>query len=191
MVHETLRKLAHMMKVPEDYIGVGREQVPNVYIKKSASIGSQTIDPDRILETDLLRWLLFLGQEQTRLIDLVRQNLKKEDFHISICQKIFETYLANYENRRPCDLLSLAIDLDDAEGQLTLSDLVHKKVNKEKGEPQCIETIQKILDRNWMEKREAIKVRLQSGQCSDEHALELAKQFDELRRHPPRVMVDN
>lgn len=190
MVHETLRKLAHMMKVPEDFIGVGQEPMPNIYIKKSASIGSQTIDPDRILETDLLRWLLLLGQEQTCLIDLVRTNLKKEDLHVSICQKIYETYRENYENHRPCDLLSLAIDLDDAEGQLVLSDLVHKKVNKERAEQQLIETIQKILDRNWMEKREAIKMRIQSGQCSDEQALELAKQFDDLKRNPPRVMVE-
>lgn len=189
MVHETLRKLAHMMKVPEDYVGVGREHVPNVYIKKSASVGSQTIDPDRILETDLLRWLLLLGQEQARLIDLVYSNLKKEDLHVSICQKIFEVYKTNYENRRPCDLLSLAIDLDDAEGQLVLSDLVHKKVNKEKSEQQVIETIQKLMDRNWMEKRENIKIRIQSGQCSDEQATELAKQFDELKRNPPKVVT--
>jgi DNA primase len=190
MVHETLRKLAHMMKVPEDYVGVGREQVPNVYIKKSASVGTQTIDPDRILETDLLRWLLLLGQEQTRLIDLVCANLRKEDFHVAICQKIFETYRENYENRRPCDLLSLAIDLDDVEGQLVLSDLVHKKVNKERAEQQLIETIQKILDRNWMEKREEIKIRIQGGQCSDDQALELAKQFDDLKRNPPKVVIE-
>jgi DNA primase len=190
MVHETLRKLAHMMKVPEDMVGVGREQMPNIYIKKSASVGTQTIDPDRILETDLLRWLLLLGQEQSRLIDLVGLNLKKEDFRVSICQKIFETYRSNYENRRSCDLLSLAIDLDDAEGQLVLSDLVHKKVNKERAEQQLIETIQKILDRNWMEKRENIKIRIQGGQCSDEQALELAKQFDDLKRHPPRVILE-
>ena len=164
--------------------------MPNVYIKRSASVGSLTIDPDRILETDLLRWLLLLGQEQTRLIDLVRANLKKEDFHVSICQKIFEVYRKNYENRRPCDLLSLAIDLDDAEGQLVLSDLVQKKVNKEKAQQQLIETIQKILDRNWMEKREDIKIRIQSGQCTDEQASELAKQFDDLKRNPPRVMVE-
>jgi DNA primase len=189
MVHETLRKLAHMMKVPEDFIGVGREQMPNVYIKRSASVGTQTIDPDRILETDLLRWLLLLGQEQSKLMDLVRANLTKEDLHVSICQKIFEIYKENYENQRPCDLLSLAIDLDDAEGQLVLSDLVHKKVNKERAEEQLKETIQKILDRNWMEKRESIKIRIQSGQCSDEQALELAKQFDDLKRHPPHVKV--
>ena len=188
MVHETLRKLAHMMKVPEDFIGVGREQMPNIYIRRSASIGTQTIDPDRILETDLLRWLLLLGQEQTRLIDVARMNLKKEDFRVAICQKIFETYCENAAHQRPCDLLSLAIDLDDAEGQLVLSDLVQKKVNKERVEQQFAETIKKILDRNWMEKREGIKIRIQSGQCSDDEALELAKQFDDLKRNPPRVL---
>lgn len=191
MVHETLRKLAHMMRVPEDYVGVGRDEVPHVYIKKSASVGLQTIDPDRILETDLLRWLLLLGQEQTRLIDLVRANLEKKDFHVSICQKLFEVYLGNYENHRSCDLLSLAIDLDDAEGQLVLSDLLQKKVNKERAEQQLIETIQKILDRNWMQKREVIKMRIQSGQCTDEQATELAKQFDDLKRHPPKVAIEN
>lgn len=190
MVHETLRKLAHMMKVPEDYVGVGREQVPNIYIKKSASVGVQNIDPDRILETDLLRWLILLGQEQPRLMDLARANLKKEDFRVSICQKIFGLLMDHYEHRLPCDLLSLAIDLDDAEGQLVLSDLVQKKVNKERAEQQLIETIQRMLDRNWMEKRETIKIRIHSGLCSDDEAHEMAKQFDDLKRNPPRVMLE-
>ncbi len=185
IVHETLRKLAHRMRVPEEFVGVGQEPLPNIYIKKSASIGMQTIDPDRILETDLLRWLLVMGQEQPRLFELVKAHLIKEDFHVTVCQKIFTVYRENEEKGRSCDLLSLAIDLDDAEGQLVLSDLLQKKINKERAEQQMKETIQKILDRNWMEKREEIKRKIQSGQCSDEEALELVKQFDALKRSPP------
>jgi DNA primase len=187
MVHETLRKLAKTMKIPEEMVGVGQDVLPNVYIKKSASIGLQTVDPDRILETDLLRWLLLMGQEQGHLVELVLNNLKADDFHVSICQKIYEVYRHNYEAQRPCDLLSLAIDLDDAEGQFVMSDLLQKKINKERAEMQVIETIQKILDRNWMQKREDIKIRIQSGQCSEEEALELVRQFDELKRNPPQV----
>ena len=190
MVHETLRKLAHLMKVPEDYVGVGQEHVPNVYIKKSASVGMQNIDPDRILETDLLRWLILLGQSQPQFMELSKSNLKKEDFHVTICQKIFTLLMENEEKHRPSDLLSLAIDLDDAEGQLVLSDLVQKKVNKERAEQQVMETIQKILDRNWMEKREEIKIRIHTGMCSDEEALELAKKFDHLKRNPPKVVSE-
>ena len=190
MVHETLRKLAHLLRVPEEIVGIGRDPVPHIYVKKSASIGSQTIDPDRILETDFLRWLLLLGQEQTRLVDLAQANLTAEDLRVAICQKIFTVYSQNYVSQRPCDLLSLAIDLNDAEGQLVLSDLLQKKVNKERAETQMIETIQKVLDRNWMEKREKIRMRIQSGQCSDEEAFGLAKQFDELKRYPPKVKTD-
>lgn len=190
MVHETLRKLAHLLKVPEEIVGVGKDHLPNIYIKKTASVGIQTIDPDRILETDLLRWLLLHGQEQTRLVDIVRANLTKEDFKVSICQKIFEVYNGNYENHRSCDLLSLAIDLDDAEGQLVLSDLLQKKVNKEKAESLLVETVQKILDRNWMYKREEIKIKVQSGYCSDEEVLELIKQFDDLKRNPPVINLN-
>lgn len=188
MVHETLRKLAQMMKVPEDMVGVGKDHMPHVYVKTSASVGLQTIDPDRILETDLLRWLLLLGQEQPYVVDLVIHNLTKEDFQVSICQKIYELYRTNFETQRPCDLLSLAIDLDDAEGQLVLSDLVQKRVNKERAEQQIIETIQKILDRNWMQKRESIKVAIQSGLCSDAEVLELVKKFDDLKRQSPKVL---
>lgn len=187
MVHETLRKLAHLLKVPEEMVGVGQERVSNIYIKKSGSVGNQTIDPDRILETDLLRWLLLMGQESQRIVDLIYANLTVEDLQVAICQKIFSTYRENCTQHRPCDLLSLAIDLDDAEGQLVLSDLVQKKVNRERAEQQLIETIQKILDRNWMQKREMIKRQIQSGECSNEQALELAKAFDALRRQPPKV----
>lgn len=191
MVHETLRKLAHMMKIPEDYVGVGREEIPHVYIKKTASIGMQTVDPNRILETDLLRWLILLGQEQPRLLDLARTNLNKEDLHIGVCQKIYTLLMENYANHHPSDLLSLAIDLDDAESQLVLSDLAQKKVNRERAEQQFIETIQRILDRNWMERREEIKIKIHSGQCSDDEAIALAKQFDDLKRNPPRVILES
>lgn len=182
MVHETLRKLAHMMKVPEEIVGVGKDHMPHIYVKTSGSIGMQTVDPDRILETDLLRWLLLVGQEQTHIIELTMNNLSKDDFQVSICRKIFDHYHRNWESGRSCDLLTLAIDLDDAEGQLVLSDLVQKKVNKERAEIHVMETIQKILDRNWMFKRESIKAKIQSGLCTDEEVTNLVKQFNDLKR---------
>ena len=62
-----------------------------------------------------------------------------------------------------------------------------KKVNKEKAEEQLIETIKKILDRNWMLKREAVKQKIQAGNCSDDEAILLAKEFDTLRKEPPQL----
>jgi DNA primase len=38
-----------------------------------------------------------------------------------------------------------------------------------------------------MKAREAIRMRIQSGQCSDEELTLLAKQFDDLKRSPPAI----
>ncbi len=90
-----------------------------------------------------------------------------------------------------CNLLDLISSLDDAEGQLVLADLLLKKVDKHKAEGHFLDTIQKILNRNWMEKREEIKMKIQSGQCSDEEVFALVKQFDDLKREPPKVVTES
>ena len=115
------------MEIPEEHIGVGQEHLPNVYIKRSANIGIQTIDPDRILETDLLRWLLLIGQENRKVVNLVRERLKKRTFIFRFVKKFLKSILIDMKKGNFCHLLSLAIDLNEAEGQLVLSDLVQKR----------------------------------------------------------------
>jgi DNA primase len=63
-----------------------------------------------------------------------------------------------------------------------------KKVNMQRAEEGIKETIHKILLREWMDQREAIKMKIHSGKCSDEEALELAKQFDAIKKKPPEVV---
>jgi DNA primase len=191
MVHESLRKLAHLVKVPEEIVGVGQDHVPNIYIKKSdsmANFGLQTIDPDRILESDFLRWLLLMGQEQATFIETAKKNLKSEDLRALVCRQVYQAYLECHEEQKGGDLLSLAIKLEDTDGQLLMTELLQKKVNADRAEQNFHETIQKILDRNWMLKREEIKMRIQSGQCSDDEALELTKVFAELNRSSPKMV---
>lgn len=191
MVHEALRKLASIMQVPEEMVGVGGTAAPHVYIKRPLSIEAGEIDPDRILETDLLRWLLLASDQQDELIALASAHVTSADFRVPICGKIYATFMENQKKESFSDLISLAIDVDDPEAQVLLSNIAHKKINKERAKEHCTEAIQKILNRNWMEKREAIKIRIQSGQCSDQEALELAKQFDALKRNPPTVRANN
>lgn len=189
MVHESLRKLAKLTQVPEEMIGVGQEHIQNIYLKKNASIGMgiQTVDPDRIIEADLLRWLLLLGDSKPDLIDLVKLNITPESFYIPIMRNLYQTFLNHHENNLPRDLMSLAIGLDDAEGVALMSHIMEKKVNKERADQHFTESIQKILDRNWMRASEVIKMKINSGQSSDEEATELVKQFNALKRAPPKV----
>jgi DNA primase len=188
MVHESLRKLAHLAHVPEAIIGVGQDHIPNIYIKKSASIGLQTIDPDRIIESDFLRWLLLCSANMPQLIDIARSNLQQQDLRVPVCRKLYQAILECLLAQGNADLLSLAICLDDTEGQLFMSELLQKKVNTEKAESLFLETIQRILNRNWMEMREDIKIRIHSGQCTDDEVDVLMRKFDELKRAPPQLI---
>jgi DNA primase len=181
MIFESLRKLARITQVPEEAVGIGKTQTPNLFIKRVDYVGNYQVDPHRVIETDLLRWLFLVGQSSPELVGLAQRNLKNEDFHVPVCQRFYQTYMESPER----DMLSLAVSLQDAEGQQLLSDITNRRVNRERATQHFKETVFKILERNWMEKREAIKMRIQSGDCTDDQAFELTKQFEELRRNPP------
>ena len=189
MVHESLRQLAQLTNVPETALGVGQEVVPNVLIRQQARVGSMSVNPDRILENDLLRWLVLCGEECPRYVRLVESNLSPEDLREEGCQELLKVYLQSYEAGRPCDPLSLLSQSDNAQLQDLIAELLTKKVNKERAEDQLIETVQRLLDRNWMIKRESVKAKIQSGNLSDDEVMALAAEFDRLRQQAPQVVV--
>lgn len=187
MVHESLKEVARLLQVPEHIIGVGQEYSPNIHIRKSASIGLQTIDPIKILDSDFLRWLLLMGGQVPSLIKLAEANIAPEHLFNGSCQRIYRTYLGRARQHLPCDVLSL---IEEEEDQELLSGIMDKRVNVDRAEENFIETVQKILDRNWMEKREEVKRKIQSGKCTDEEAVLLLKEFDELKKVQPKVMLN-
>lgn len=186
MVHESLRKLARLTQVPENLIGVGREEMRRTtFIKREGSISETQIDPNRVLETDLLRWLFLLSKSQPQLIQIVKDNLRPEHFTVPICRRLFSIYMESPET----DLLGLASNLDKPEEQLLFSEIVQKKVNAERAEEGVHETVTKMLQHHWMEEREKIKIQIQSGRCSEEEILALAKKFDTLKSSPPVIKL--
>lgn len=188
MVHESLRKLALLVQVPEEVVGVGSVALPQLNMRRAAHVGQLVVDPNRILEADVLRWLLLMGEEKQELTDLVRKNLIAEDFRVPSYRGIYESYMKAFQEQRPRDLLAIAIDLESAEGQEVISEILQKKINREKALDHLGQSILKILERNWMEKREAVKRSIQSGKYSDEQVLELVKQFDHIKKNPPQIL---
>lgn len=182
MVHESLKKAAHLLQVPDSMMGLDQLHTPNIYIKKSASIGLQTINPEQILETDYLRWLFRCSKEHPQFLQWGIHNIAPEDLLDPICRQFYQIYL-----REPADLAAMANQMPGDDAQAWFSVLMQKKINVEKAEPLFKESMQRILDRNWMQKREEIKIKIQAGNCSDEQASELLKQFEEIKRHPPKV----
>ncbi len=189
MVHESLRKLAKITQTPESIVGKAEQNIPKLYIKRPASGTITEVEPDRILEADLLRWLFLMGESLPSLIPIAEANLKEDHFRVGAARKLFERYLTAVKENKPRDLLTLAIDLEQAEQQLFLAEVLQKRVNREKTLSCFIETVQKILERHWMHQREEIKLKIYSGTCSEAEVLELARKFDEIKRSRPQVTL--
>lgn len=183
MVHESLRKLARLTQTPESILSVQEAQVQPLQIKRAASAGFSEIDPDRILEADLLRWLFLMGESCPKLIALAQTNLQPEHFRNSTSRFLFQKYL-----EKPCDLLSLTLSLEEPAQQTFLSEILEKRVNRERVEICFRETVQKLLERHWMQQREEIKLKIYSGTCSETEVLDLARKFDDLKRARPQVV---
>jgi DNA primase len=145
------------------------------------------IDPHRILEADLLRWLLLMGEALPELTQIAEKNLNPSHFRTPVGRLIYQKYLEAVKENKPRDLLSLATELETEEASQFFNEILQKKVNREKALPLFIETVQKILEREWMHQREAIQLKIYSGGCNEAEVLALARQFDILKKERPVV----
>ena len=187
MIYESLKKLAHLTQVPEGLIGVGQRHVPNLYIQKSDSVGLFSINPDQILEGDCIRWLLTMPSMFSQLYKIAKKNLSIDHFRIPVCQSIYKEVLAS-DGENPPELLELSTLLDE-EAQEFLNHLMKKRVNRDHAEENFSSCIQKILEREWMQKREVLRGKMGSSDMSDDEEIELIKAFDVLKNTRPKVVL--
>lgn len=187
MVHEGLKKLAREMQIPESAIDIGEPAIREVYVRPSISVNQTSFDPDRILETDLLRLMILASASHPEILPYITEHLDKEAFFVPICQKVFQAILLQYEKEKSVDLIPLVTEMEGLEQQLFLADILQKKILIDRAKESTMVTVKKILQRNWMRKREDVKAKIQSGGISDAEVLELAKVFDDIKRKPPVV----
>jgi DNA primase len=99
---------------------------------------------------------------------------------------LYEEIGSLLDKKEAIDMLVVGQYLEKGEEDI-LEILMQKKVNTTKFQEGARATLQKILERNWMMKREAIKRKIQSGALSEEEILLLAKEFDLLKKQKPLV----
>lgn len=189
MIHESLKKLAEISQVPEAALGIGQISLPDLFIKKSASVKILEVDPNRILEGDFIRWLIFAAPGYPQIAKIARANISVEHLRTEGASKLYREFLLSDEEKRPCDLLAMGSCLESDEDQKLLSEIMQRKINLQKAETGFKETVQKMLIRCWMEEREAIRASLQSGTLTDDEALSLARKFDEIKKKVPEVTI--
>lgn len=181
LIHESCKKLAEIANVP-----ISTLNVPLAKPKKRELIISEGIPSEKVLETDLLYLLLRLAKKYTQFIPLAKINLSKEMFLNKDCFALYEKIIAAFSSEETNDLLSLMIDLDQPLVEL-LQAVLEKKVDEERAEELFENVLQKILDRDWLRRRELIKNTIQNANISEEEALKLVKEFEALKNNRPIV----
>lgn len=173
MVHETLKRLALLTDLPGHMLGIPK--APPVKVQPTVAI-----DPDLILELDFLRWLLLCGHQYPQFLATAHHCLPSAFLKVESCRKLYQAYLDGAQ-----DLLALGSHIDDAR---LLDQIMNKKINLDRAESHFLQTVQKILERKWLEEREHIKQALQQPQ-TEEHMMELTKRFDALGKQRPQVQL--
>ncbi|MFN0064614.1 MAG: DNA primase [Chlamydiales bacterium] len=174
MVHESLRRLAQLLSVPEEMVGMRRPFGMARYARKVEETLSP-VDTNRILEVDLLRLLITASQEHPHFRLTAQHYITEGHFLDPACRSLFKNYL-KIENP---DLLSFA---GEEEAEKCLEEITRKRVHFERAEANFLETVQKMVDREWLARRESIKREMMSGNKEDREVMELAKEFDAIRR---------
>jgi len=189
MVFESLRKLAALTHLPESLLGLNGSTTSSSYIRKSEKIASIDIDPHRIIETDLLRFLFLAGESHPNLIKMAQDNLTQEHFYVPVCRRLYLLYMKAFIENKPRDFLSIAALSNDREDQEFFTEILGKKINLHKAEEGMQATVKGMLEKEWMRKRDEIQKKIQNCVASDEELTALVKAFDVLKK-PPQVIRD-
>lgn len=187
MVHEGYKRLSQLLQIPQTILDPNMQNEVVVEIKQSASLVDADVDPVKILEHDLIRWLLLLQPEDHSFYDLIFRNIRKDDFYLNTSQLMFEKIENFFRKNTYISVLQLGQEIGSIELNLMLTEILQKKVNLERKEEGIKETVQKILERNWLNEREKIKLRIHQGGLTDLEIMDLAKQFDNLKAKPPII----
>ena len=169
MIHESLQRLARLVQLPEQLIAHSK---PSYSLKRGENID---VDADRILEIDLLRLLL---RGPTHFREIIQKYIEPDHLKHAACKKLYQAYLEAEE----VDLFSVMESIDDCQVETCLDEIMATKLNNDKVEPLFRVTLQRLLDRQWLEKRQAVQQLINSKEHSDEEMWELVRRFDAIER---------
>jgi DNA primase len=176
MIHESLKQLSQMLDVPEETLGLNPGAFRGAYKRETLQLGG--VDPGRILEFDLLRWLFKMGSENGAYLSTAATYLKEEDFYDPVCRALFLAHV-----KHPgAEILEVILESGEEKAAHYVEEMMKQRLNLQKAEGLFLDSVQKLVDRRWLEEREEIKRKIHSGKYSDEEVLELAKAFDSKTR---------
>lgn len=142
-------------------------------------------EPNRGNEVAILMNLLMFDGD----FNFVNENLDESDFTSSECREIYSIFrvLKRLNNEANFEDLKDVVDLKKYKS--LFEEMRHKHLpDADIQDGWLKDTVKRIVERNWMKRRENIRRLIQNGKRSDDEVTELMKEFNHLIRNPPKVL---
>ncbi len=178
-IHESVRALARLTDVKEEML-LAFVTRPQMYVRRSSKLEPLEVNRDTILETDLLRLLVLIGGAKKEETSALIETLVPEQFKDEHARRLF----CLIRQHTTVDRLSLMVQLESNEERLFFAQMMEKRVNTQKVFEGLREAHLKLLERDWIEKREALQRKIHSGTLPEEELLALAKELSLLKKPP-------
>lgn len=188
IVHESLKRLAWLTKVPEAIMATTQQIRPKRRETTAVELSVvKSVEPERAMEGELLASLLQLSQRSdwAEIFSKVKAFIQPKELRVQAAAQLLSDLLKMVRLKCAPTLSSLISDTIDGDVARLLQEIGEKKISEERAIAQCQESLNAIARRNWMMRREEIKLKIQSGTLSDDRAMELTRELAELIRQPP------
>jgi DNA primase len=183
LVHETLRKLARVTRVPEKLVGAKPKTVEKDFVvKNSMRLSQKKESKEEVLEVDLLRWILLMPEDKSGVLSQIFKAIDENFFFSSSCKSLFEKIKARFDQGQSVDLVSLSAFFTNLEDKVFLTKIMEKKINPERAEEGAKETALKMREKYFFIEKEKIHEAMKEEGLDQDQVLELARRYDTLTR---------
>ena len=176
LIHESLKKLAHLADIPERLLGIYNSKIPRPLAKTESSV-----DKDHILDTDVLRFYYLTKKQKLPSFELFTKN--DLEFCSESASKLYEAI----KNQSDLETMPFMTALD-TELHPYFEALFDKKINRLKLEEGSKEAIYKLLERAWLKKRLTVQEEIEKA-TEEKDQLKLTLKLTLLLKSPPQITL--
>jgi len=178
LVHESLKQLAELTEVPEKFLQVGEKVAPAAFVRP---VSLPTVPSEMVGELELIRWLVFVGNEKQEIFQYCKENLTPEELAYAAPKKLYAHILESYTKGEIVDSMNILSECDTEEVEELYQKIMSRPQDEKKAMQIVQELVQKIKQHHWLKKREAILKAMEDPERTEDERLELARKYSLLK----------
>lgn len=183
LLYATHKRLRELFAFPESMTPAPLRK--DMRLPSKGSVGEmQPVDPARIEELDLVRYLLRYQNNHGSLLKEIETHIKNYPFKIKEIEVLFHVLSDRAKCSEDFSLLEISLLLAERKVDSVLQEVLEKKITTKDLAKSLQEVFQKRADRFWRETQEKLTQKLQQENNED---LSLLKELASLQKERPLI----